>query len=438
MVVHRSEDEQASFLGGSLTQMSPSTRYETAPRLARVAQVIWLISLTMVPIWVGVDLVASIPVQCIVAIIAVFVAQRSVHSRFTMFDAYFVMLLSLSFAVVLVGGSNWAWWAQIPVRWVIPYLAARVLVSAVGIRFTVDAIALVFGIVGMLAIVELLISWHPFAGLITSTPEYAIWSEIQIRGGRERSEWAFGHSIALGGSLSMSIPFILNSSYRTGTKLGLVTLVGAGIVATGSRGAVVAGCATAAICVIYRLKSRTARTFASILVLITGLLTAPIITPVLESFGLSTLEEQESLTYRNILYSTYLTEMNPFGQSPIIWAIKSNDSAFLQIGLQMGWVFLSMMLIPILLIVIRVLTGNASIAEISVVGQLPLFFTVALITQFELFVFFVVGIAVQMALARGPTHGCSAKGRPPQHTHPFSGKGSPVRHGRTGRGAPAA
>ncbi|MEA2732094.1 MAG: hypothetical protein QOF70_6569, partial [Acetobacteraceae bacterium] len=99
---------------------------------------------------------------------------------------------------------------------------------------------------------------------------------------------------------------------------------------------------------------------------------------------------------------SYLSDVKLFGKSFIQVQgseVHSIDSAILRLGLEFGWVFLIVLMMPLALSMARVLIGNASFAELALVGQTPLFASVALITQYESLVFVVVGFAVQALIA---------------------------------------
>ncbi len=214
----------------------------------------WVLSLVTVPVWISVDVSATLPAHSVVGLLAIAATiSKKTPARFNRFDYYFAIFLAISLLAVLLAGSIWASWAQIFIRWGgIAYAAARVLVSATGTRFAVNVIAVLFGIIGGVAVLEFVLQWHPFVGWETGTVESNIWHKIQTRGGTDRSEWAFGHSIALGASLAMSIPFIfLRSSLNALNRWMLLILVGAGIATTGSRGALVAAGVTAALSLVY-------------------------------------------------------------------------------------------------------------------------------------------------------------------------------------------
>jgi hypothetical protein len=371
----------------------------------RLALTVWLLSVTMVPIWISVHVFANVPIHCVVAVMAVAATIGKSDVKFSIFDAYFIAFLTIAMLAVYLDNSNAALWAQMIVRWAVPFLAIRVLVSSTGIQFASDALALAFAVVGGLAIVEFLLIWHPFVNWNFYTPEFAAWHPIQTRGGVDRSEWAFGHSIALGGSLALSIPFIVRSSFGHVWKtLFFVSVIG-GILATASRGSLIAAGLTGALCLIYASTRPVVRSTLVVLVLVTAIIVGPLLAPILQTWALgSSNEEQGSANYRNDLYSTYLPAIQWFGRSPSYHSggneAQSIDSAILRIGLEFGWLILAMALAPLVVAVIRIIGGRASSAEIALVGQVPLFATVALITQYESIVFMVAGLAVQSAIVQ--------------------------------------
>jgi hypothetical protein len=158
---------------------------------------------------------------------------------------------------------------------------------------------------------------------------------------------------------------------------------------------------------VYIAKKPLARAISLTVITATVLLTSPLSQSLVQNWarGDST-EEQQSFAHRDYLYSTYAPSIEWFGRSPMYGNggnnAQSTDSALLQLGLGFGWIVLAAALIPLIISVIRVATGRASTAEIAVVGQIPLFTTVALITQYESIIFLVVGIAVTMQVTSQP------------------------------------
>lgn len=367
----------------------------------RLALVVWLLSITMLPIWISVHFLIAIPVHCIVAVIAATATVFHTSLKGTLLDVYFGLFM----AVCVLAMSSNAISAHsvliIIIQWGIPFLAARVLVSATGIRYAVDAVALIFGLVGALAVLELLADWHPFVSWsLGSATGFQIWGPIQYRGGVVRSEWAFGHSIALGASLAMAIPFIVRSSFSGRVRGALLIAAGAGAFASASRIGIVATVLTAGICLVNAESMRRLRVLLVVSVGAGFLLAYEFLLPAVQRWAAGESRgDQLSAQYRGQLYADFLPRiewLSPYdlyarGEN----AVTSMDSAVLDIGLRFGWLALGLAAFPFALAVFRTLMARASAAEIALVGQIPVLATVALITQYQNLLFVVAAIAVQ-------------------------------------------
>lgn len=121
-------------------------------------------------------------------------------------------------------------------------------------------------------------------------------------------------------------------------------------------------------------------------------------------FGLTS-ETQQSAAYRGQLYNVLLPQLEAFGPSEYVTSGRNEsvDSAFLYLGVNYGWLVLLLATIPLAIILIRLIKGTTSLIEVGVLGQLPLLLTVALITQYQSLLFFVVGIACNSNLLRTDT-----------------------------------
>ena len=364
-------------------------------RRPRLALLTWLLSVAMVPHWIGFSFVFFVPVQSAIALLAIVAIGASMGFKFTAFDVYFAAIIGIAVVVVLLGGGSQQFWVDLILQWVFPYAMARVVVPATGVGFAVKAVAIIFAIVGGLAVIEFILSWHPFVGWKVNSLQYRNWGSIQIRGGLDRSEWAFGHSIALGGSLALAIPFVLKSTFGRWWKLLMLIAIFAGTALTLSRGAIIAALFTLLLCgLIY---SRHGIRAALVMTTCVALTVFP---DRLREFAYGgTSETQLSAGHRGDLYSTLLPILSPFGRSDDLALTRyiSVDSAFLYIGIYFGWVLVVMLLIPLTVIAIRLISGRASLVEAGLLGHLPLLLTVALITQYQSFLFFVAGFAVQLS-----------------------------------------
>ncbi|GCE36404.1 hypothetical protein Rhow_001770 [Rhodococcus wratislaviensis] len=372
------------------------------PRLALVA---WLLSVAMIPCWIGLSMFAYVPIQSLVAMMAIAAMTGKGYFERTGFDVYVVLFLVLSLVAVVLAGSNQGIWMEFALQWALSYFVARWLISATGIPFAVNATAIIFSVVGGLAVLELLLLWHPYQGWNMNNLEFATWGEIQQRGGRDRSEWAFGHSIALGGSLALALPFIFKTSYGCIWKTAMLLLMFSGILVSASRSALIAGIFALSLCAIFYVKNVYGR--FTLLAMFSGILILTL--SVFQEFTRGdTTEEHDSAFYRNEIYQTLPDDFSLFGKSSIVTfssagvrvgQFESIDSSFLYIGVNFGWLIVMMLTVPLVLCGYRLIAGRSSIAEVSLLGQIPLLATVALITQYQSLLFFVVGFAVQIAIA---------------------------------------
>ena len=393
----------------------------------RVALTAWILSIAMLPCWIGVSLaVYVVPIHSFIAFIAIIVTIGKWWYKPTKWDVYFGMFLLISLVAVVFGGSSRGLWAALVFECGLSFLVARVLISGAGTAFAINTVAVIFSLVGGFALLELLLAWHPFVGWPKmNNLQYLIWANfIQTREGSDRSAWAFGHPIALGGALALSIPFVLRSTYARTVKAVMLVFVFSGILASASRAALTTALFTLALCGISAVRTSAAR--AATFVLASSV--AVFVLPYLRIFAAGeTTEERVSANYRSHIYAMYLHEIPLFGKSAMVLAPgvisgaaepeaghprrSSIDSTLLGLGLNFGWIVVAMLIIPLTLSVLRIITGRASIAEISVVGQVPLLAFAPLVTQWESFFFFVFGFALQMAIeakARDPAQVSSA------------------------------
>lgn len=369
------------------------------------AWAVWLLGLTMIPVWMSLHFLVAIPVHCLIGAVGLIAVVFYKPVAFTRYDAYFCLFIGVSLLVLAFNSIDPHAMVKVFVAWVIPYAAARIIVGATGTRYAVDAVAVMFGVVGALAVVELIANWHPFVDWNTGTSTSALWQPIQIRAGRVRSEWAFGHSIALGGSLALSIPFVARSSFSSPFRALLLAVVGAGVLASGSRGALIAAGLTAAVCILNSNALRRVRPAVISLSVCGAVMGAILLGPAVSTWVIGTsYGDRTSALYRGEIYSSFLPRIEvaaPYDvYAPGENADKSIDSAVLDLGLRFGWVVLVLAAIPLMIAGIRVLSGKASLAEIALVGQIPLYATVAFITQYEQWIFMVLGVAVCLLIEK--------------------------------------
>jgi hypothetical protein len=294
--------------------------------------------------------------------------------------------------------------------WILAFTVGRLIPLRVDLDWITKAFAITMGAVAVLALAEFALSWNPFVELPPlggGDRSFSVWSRLQERGGVLRAEGAFGHSIALGASLAMAIPFAIGSRLATKWRLALVLVLIAGIAVTFSRAAMVAG-ALALLLSIYALRESISRR-VRIGILIGGLFAVAALQPLVAGVFIDAgSEAAKSGAYREALFSL-LGSLALVGQSDatsitasgssLYGQFDSVDSAFLLVGLNHGVVALVLGVLAYLAATVAVLRRRGGPATIAVVAQGPALLTVALITQYAALFWFVAGLA-GYALAR--------------------------------------
>src|SRR5262249_40378974 len=162
----------------------------------------------------------------------------------------------------------------------------------------------------------------------------------------------------------------LTSTLGRSTKMVMLILLFAGTALTLSRGAMIAAAFTILLCSLISAANslRTSMVIGTCLAL-------TIFPDRLREFAYGgTSETRLSAGHRSDLYSTLLPFLSPFGRSDdvAITRYKSIDSAFLYIAIYFGWVIVALLLIPLIVVAIRLISGKASFVEAGLLGHLPL------------------------------------------------------------------
>lgn len=374
-------------------------------RAPRVAFAAWLAVLCLVPVWVGIQVKVFVQPQVavgLVVLVTLFPLRRSLPVRLTAPDLVVLAFVVSALTPTLLGTGTLTSTFDLLTQWSGAYALGRLVLHRVTADWVYRAVAVAFSVVAGLALVEALTGWNPFVHIPGTGDLYNTWSTIQLRGGLPRVEGAFGHSIALGGSLAMAIPFALAAPIRTVVKVPMALCILLACVPTFSR----IGLGTAALSLLLMLLS--ARTGLSRRLrwgLAAGLCSvAAAVTPlVTEVFAAAGQEATGSAAYRGDLLSL-IGAMNPLGLSDTFYrsptgevdfgSFQSIDSALVLIGLTYGAIPLACVLVGLVMAVVAVLRRRATPPTIALVAQLPAFATVALITQYAAWVWFVAGLAV--------------------------------------------
>lgn len=310
--------------------------------------------------------------------------------------------------------------------WILAFTLGRLVPLKVDLEWIGKVFAIVMGVVALLALAEFLLTWNPFVGIPAlggGDRSFSVWSRLQARGGVLRAEGAFGHSIALGASLALAIPFAIGSRIATKWRVVLALLLVGGIAVTFSRAAMLAG-AAALLLSVYGLRHAISRR-VRLAVLIGGLFTVAALQPLVAGvFTDASSEAANSSSYREALLSL-LGSLALVGESDaaritasgesLYGQFNSVDSALLLVGLNFGVVALALGVAAYLAAVVLVLRRRGGPAMIAVVAQGPALLTVALITQYAPLFWFVTGLAVY-AVSRQPAHDGEQRAAPAEHS----------------------
>ncbi|MGO4592523.1 hypothetical protein AB4Z18_01750 [Leifsonia sp. 2TAF2] len=382
-------------------------------RSPKLAVATWIVVLCFAPIWAGFGIGFNgnyyLPPASAAAFLVVAALLPIRRFRLSWMDALMTLVVVAALCSILVGNAGIALGAAIIVvtYFVAGYIVGRVAPLRVDPAWVHGAIAVTFTIVAVLAIIEGLTHWNPFVLLKTGNSLYSIWGTIQERGGVPRAEGAFGHSIALGASLAMAVPLTLASPFRLWVRCLMVLTMVVATVYTFSRIGMISALLGVALSVLFMRDaiSRRARIAITTAVVIVSAVLFPLVSAVFDDAGS---EATESADYRGDLTSLFGT-MNLVGVaqsaqknsagSLYFGNFRSIDSQLILTGLTNGLIVLIAVVVALAFGILLVIRGKASPATIALVAQIPAFATVALITQYSIFVWFIAGLAATTQLA---------------------------------------
>ena len=368
----------------------------------RALIVVWLAVICFVPWWTGISASVFFPAASLISLFALLCFLPFTGSRFFLTDWAAAALFVACLLPVLVGGSTRSLLFAVVAIWLPAFAVGRGIVRRVGAEWVYDCVAVVFGVVAVLAIAEFVFSWNPFVGFrVGAGPSYRLWAPLLERGGRTRVEGAFGHPIALGSCLALAIPMTLNSRLRMTHRGVLIGLMAVATVLTFSRTGMLCAALGLGLGIVFLQEGLTARARTALIagVAVLSFALVPLVT---STFAAAGGEASRSAEYRSQLTSL-ISGMEPVGLSRLAQFLsdgtlyfgqfRSIDSQLILFGLTYGSVALTIALVILLAAIVLVVLGRATSPTIAVVAQIPSLATVALITQYSVFFWFVVGLA---------------------------------------------
>ncbi|MDR6971734.1 hypothetical protein [Leifsonia shinshuensis] len=376
-------------------------------RMPRTAVGVWIGVLCFVPIWIGLGIGFNgnyyLPAVTGMALLAT-VALLPAHGyRFGMMDGLVALLIVFAIASLLTENAGIAlgFAFSLGTYFVAGYVFGRVAGLRVDPAWIYGAVAIAFSIVSVLAIIEFFGGWNPFVTIKAGNSMYAIWGTIQERGGVARAEGAFGHSIALGSSLAIAIPLTLAARFPLLLRAAMVLLMLFATVLTFSRIGMIGALLGLFLSILFMRDaiSRRARIVLTSAIVVVSLLVFPLVTTVFDDAGS---EASGSADYRGDLLSL-IGSMNVVGVADsarkdstgqvYFGDFRSIDSQLILTGLSSGVIALLLVVAALVAGIVLVISRRATPATIAVVAQIPALATVALITQYSVFLWVAIGLA---------------------------------------------
>lgn len=379
--------------------------FRWSPKTLMVA---WTATFFLVPVWVGAQVGVFYSAITVMTILAI--AAASVRS----FQFSTVDLLLVCFSALLVAGwlLGWIQWGHLMIAmlgWMVPYLGGRLISSRMGLPWIYACLAAGTVAAACLAIAEFLSGTNIFVLIKADNGVYETWHALQYRGGLLRAEGAFGHSIALGASLAMCSVFILVVAWPQWLRLLSLLVVAVAVALTFSRIGLI-GLAVTLVVALFTLRRDVAKGFRWKVAALLGLAAAVVVPLLLDVFTSAGSEAAGSAEYRTSIFSL-LNTASLLGIAKS-WAVtadgktyfgsfQSIDSEIVLTALRFGLLPLLLLLAALACCVISVLRDRATPASVAIIGMIPAFASVAMITQYATLVWFLAGLAVA-AYRQGP------------------------------------
>lgn len=385
-----------------------------APRAAFVA---WAVALFFLPVWVGFS--AGFFWAAITLLTVFLIATNWAVVPLRAGDAWILAFVALTTVLHGLGSVALSALVIAILEWVVPYIWGRVVLARVSTHWITGTIAGVAVAAAAFTILEFVAGWNPFILIPGSGEAHSTWSTLQFRGGVARAEGAFGHSIALGASLAMSVAFVVATRLRTVWKVFAVAIVSTGVVLTFSRAGMITLVLTLVLStfLLPGLSQWFRMSFA-----VFAIFAVAVVVPLIDSvFGASDDDLAVSGGYRTDLL-VLLPQIQLFGspgdwQSRVVgdeylgYFARSIDNALMLILLRVGWIptiLLIAVIVCAAITAVRRKTRNP--AALAVVGQLPSLVVVAMITQYGMFLWFCVGLALAWSQNTEPVPSRSPQG----------------------------
>lgn len=377
------------------------------------ALALWLCSICFLPYWAGVRFSGYWPPSAIVGLVVLAGVLLRGNFEIKKVNPWDIAVLTFAAACILLGIADVSQKGHIFIsvtQWACAYLIGRVFAQEIGLDYIYRAVAIIFTIVGVFAILEFAtgINLYSLVAPGEGAQGLTLNTDAQLRGGQMRVEFAFGHSIALANSLAMAVPLTLAARLPVAVKVASITIISFAVLFTISRSGMVTLVLAVALSV-WAIRDNRLTTGAKATIAAAGALAAYFAAPWLS--GVLTRASDEA--GRSGRYREDLLQMFPQteafgladgyaedGRGKFLWhGMESIDNAFLRIAVNFGWVPMLLVLAIFIAAVVLTLLRRATPAVVALAAITPAIFTVALIVQLGSVVFFFVGLAAAGVVA---------------------------------------
>lgn len=382
---------------------------------------VWLVVIAFVPVWLGVNIFFYWLPGVVVGFMAAGVLVRPNRLQLGPADGLVAAFVVACLAPLLVsGGWTLTTIFTVVTQWLLAFAIGRSAPGRIPTDWIYTAIGLTFVVVAGLAVVEFVFAWNPFVKIPGNAQLYSVWGELQVRGSVVRAEGAWGHSIAMGCAIGMSIPVWLATRTPILIRLvGLMILIG-GVAVSFSRAAILTAI-LATLLSLWGLRTEIAGVVRAWVAAVVALIAVVLYPVVAEAYSSGQETAAKSATYRGDLLSL-VPDIQILGiaensyRSPsgatYFRGFQSIDNAVLLLGLTYGWAALILALVLMLGAIVLVVRRRAVPPTLGVVAMIPALFSVALITQLGMYFWFVAGLAIAgQAKANGNRSSASRSAR---------------------------
>lgn len=360
---------------------------------------IWIAVTVLVPVWTPISLVGiSLQPATLVGapvLLGVLLSKNRNRIRVVLADFFLVAMGLLTLL--------WVRFDEYPSYVAFNVISVLVLAYCMG-RLAPEQVKSVYLVAMLFAaswgILEFLFDFHVWLDWYPEGEQS--WNMIQSRAGVSRSEASFGHAIAYGACLVMAMP---QAARMAKGRLLAEFLLVAGVLTSLSRGPISALVFTAVICGVIEYRNRkNARGIGFILA---------VGTIAIAGFqfiygGSDSQATETSGDARSVQLAASLPHLRPFGSGILpkegmtqLLGVTIIDNTFLRFCVNYGWIGALAILSPLLLVLFRLIRGKGNAASEAVVGQLPVLVVASLITQWQAFFFFMLGVAVSETISDG-------------------------------------